>query len=146
MDATTAYAWSEKSLDNLAVPDAGDVLRRLVGGEQREEKCVGRRLSAREQVLARSTCRNGQRGSYALSALEGEVRRVLTAPHGTRNNTLHEAALKLGTLVGCGALDAVTVVQVLHDAALRRGLTPKEAEGTIASGLKYGIAHPREMK
>lgn len=82
---------------------------------------------------------------YVQTALDNEVLAVSRAMEGTRNDRLNEAAFKLGTLVGAGALDRGTVEADLYRAALASGLSGREAAVTIKSGLDAGTAHPREM-
>ncbi len=48
---------------------------------------------------------------YAQAALEGECEKLRTAQEGTRNNTLNNDALKLGTLIAGGELDQAMVDQ-----------------------------------
>jgi hypothetical protein len=80
---------------------------------------------------------------YGRAALEGELGRLLMAREGQRNEALNASAFALGQLVGGGHLDSGTVVDELLFAARRIGLGDIEAERTIASGLRAGIAKPR---
>lgn len=91
---------------------------------------------------------------YAQAALDGEVRRILSAPRpqirdgrrvvaGGRNNALHLAAFRLGQLAARGGLDAAAVWQQLTGAALAVGLRPAETRRTISSGWRAGLRHPR---
>jgi len=83
--------------------------------------------------------------AYVTRAIEGEAGRVALAPEGQRNHTLNAAAYSLGTLVGAGRLDPAAAAAALLTAAQRSGLTQREAEGTIASGLRSGMANPRKL-
>lgn len=83
-------------------------------------------------------------GAYGMAALKDEAYQVAYAPQGVRNHRLHHAAVRLGTLVGTGALDEADVCQVLAAAACDCGLANDEAQATIASGLAWGLSHPRE--
>ncbi len=91
--------------------------------------------------------RSGQRGTrYVWAAVQGEHDAVAAAREGTRNDRLHKAAVKLGSLVGAGVLPEEDARDALTLAAEKCGLPAHEAQGTITSGLTYGIAHPREMQ
>jgi hypothetical protein len=83
--------------------------------------------------------------AYAVSALDGEVARVMRAREGTRNHTLNVAAVKLGSLVGAGILDRREVEEQLTRAALACGLDAVETARTLRSGLGHGIANPRDV-
>ena len=80
---------------------------------------------------------------YALTALRGEVDRVLAARPGTRNDTLNHAAFALGQLTAAGVLPPRLAWDALASAAASIGLPPREAARTIASGLNSGTRKPR---
>jgi len=82
-------------------------------------------------------------GRYAQAALEAEVAAVRSAVDGTRNDQLCRSAFSLGQLAADGQLAAGVAVASLLEAALAAGLTEREAERTIASGLGAGFQHPR---
>lgn len=86
---------------------------------------------------------------YATAALDGELAAVVGAPVGARNETLHLASVRLGTLVGAGLLDEGDVSRALFEAAAMNGYVGDDGEAaarqTIRSGLQYGISHPREV-
>lgn len=84
-------------------------------------------------------------GKYAASAVAAELRRVAGARKGSRNATLRDAAISLGTLVGAGALDRDDVAGQLHAAAAQAGLGDHEVIATIQAGLAYGQARPRDL-
>lgn len=79
---------------------------------------------------------------YARAALVAEADRVVSAPVGTRNDTLNRAAFALGRFVGAGLLDAGDVVRELDAAARRAGLGRAEVRRTIRSGLTAGRRSP----
>ena len=83
--------------------------------------------------------------AYALRALDDECAQVATTPEGRRNDRLNRAAFAMGTLVGADALDARAAAARLLAAAQRAGLAEPEAMRTIASGLKAGVDHPRDL-
>lgn len=86
---------------------------------------------------------------YALAALDAETRAVATMGSGGRNARLNEAALKLGSLIGAGALSEAVVRAALMEAAGTCGLVSEDGEracdATISSGLKAGILNPRDL-
>ena len=82
---------------------------------------------------------------YAGAALDGEIAALLRTAEGSRNNALNVAAVKLGSLVGAGALPRQTVEAELTRAALAIGLTPTETAATIRSGLAFGASAPRQL-
>jgi hypothetical protein len=86
----------------------------------------------------------GQRGAgYAAAALRGEVQRVLDAAEGTRNHALNHAAFALGQLTAAGAVPVPLAYDALLAAARQAGLTAREADATIRSGLTSGARQPR---
>ena len=85
----------------------------------------------------------GSTTAYGRVALEGELEELGRAPVGTRNHTLNRCAFRLGRLVAGGELDETEVVAMLRVRAISRGLSPREVERTIASGLAAGLRHPR---
>jgi hypothetical protein len=87
---------------------------------------------------------DGERG-YAAAALRSECELVADCPPGSRNDTLNIAALKLGGLVGGGALDRDQVVEQLTVAGLASGLTSTEVAKTIGSGMGAGMRTPRDV-
>lgn len=80
---------------------------------------------------------------YGQRALESELGRLATAVEGTRNNTLVQAASRLGSLVGGREIELADVVNELLVVAQRIGLTEAEATATIESGVRLGLASPR---
>jgi hypothetical protein len=85
-------------------------------------------------------------GGWARAALDGEYDAVTNAPEGERNDTLNRAAFNLGQLVGADHLKENDVIEVLTQAAEYVGLDDRESIPTIRSGLKAGIAQPRDPK
>ena len=81
---------------------------------------------------------------YAQAALSGEMQAIMTAPEGTRNETLNQAAFNLGQLVAGGELDENLVYNALHSIAITSGLTESETTKTVRSGLESGKEHPRK--
>jgi hypothetical protein len=82
-------------------------------------------------------------GRYAEAALRGELRRVLDAPEGTRNDQLNKSAYALGRLVSAGILDRDSTAAVLEDAGQRIGLEAGEVRRSVASGLRAGTGARR---
>ena len=110
---------------------------------------VAQRSDATEVPMPARPAQADRLAAYAAAALEGECRRVATAPEGLRSDTLNRAAFSLGTLVGAGALDEGLVIDSLASAASaasrsgERPLGPREAMATIRSGLARGAERPR---
>jgi hypothetical protein len=99
---------------------------------------------------------NHRIGSYARKAVKNELQRIETskAPSrgpdgrkipGNQHDTLLSAAIKLGTLVGANLLAEQATAELLLQAAQARGIDDRHARQTIRDGLRYGIAHPREV-
>ena len=82
---------------------------------------------------------------YVWAAVQGEYDAVAAAPEGERNRTLHAAALKLGSLVGAGMLGEDDARDALLAAASTCRLPDHESRRTVGSGLRYGVAHPRQL-
>jgi Bifunctional DNA primase/polymerase, N-terminal len=83
---------------------------------------------------------------YALAALRREVEAVAAAPRGQRNTTLNRAAYSLGQLVASGVLDQAATVRLLAGAALAVGLSSREVECTLRSGMEAGMRQSRRMR
>ncbi len=85
----------------------------------------------------------GSSTPYGLAALTGELEELRSAPVGTRNHTLNRCAFRLGRLVAGGELSEAEAVATLRREATGRGLTLREVERTITSGLTAGRHLPR---
>ena len=79
------------------------------------------------------------------SAKDQQVRRIVSAPAGTRNTALYMSAQCLGQLVGGGELERAAVETALLGAAVTVGLSEVEAQKTIASGIDDGMTQPRRV-
>lgn len=88
-----------------------------------------------------------RRRNYGRKALDDEAARVAASPPGERNCNLNAAAFALGQIVGAdlGALSETEAVSGLLAAARAAGLPECEANRTIVSGIKAGMAHPRGL-
>jgi putative DNA primase/helicase len=75
---------------------------------------------------------------HALAVVRKQLRTVLAAPVGSRNDTLHRAAYVLGRLAGKGLVDEATARNALATAGRLVGLTEEEIKKTLQSGLKAG--------
>jgi len=84
-------------------------------------------------------------GAYARAALERVCGRVTLASQGTRNATLNSSAYSLAQFVATRQLSVDEVIDGLLVAASAVGLEIQESRRTIASGLRAGLAHPREL-
>jgi hypothetical protein len=110
------------------------------------EKFGYRLKPAKGPAMAPRPVRDG--GAYARAALEGEISAVASTRQGERNDRLNIAALKLGHLVGAGALSASDVESGLYAAAIANGLAGEDeraVRATIRSGLSAGIQQPRDI-
>lgn len=87
---------------------------------------------------------HGPRPRYVAAALADECRQVREAVQGTRNGQLNTSAVKLGRLVGAGLLEEDEARAELTAAARDAGLEPREIGRTISSGLRAGVATPRD--
>jgi Toprim domain len=82
---------------------------------------------------------------WASAALSDECNNIRNASPKQANDTLNHAAGALGQLIGAGALDRSQVEHALLGAALERKIPAQEAHATIASGLAWGTANPRDL-
>jgi hypothetical protein len=80
---------------------------------------------------------------YGMKALNDECNDLAHTPNGGRNHQLNRAAYLMGQLVAGGELTQSTVESELTDAALRSGLSERETEKTLRSGLDAGMREPR---
>ncbi len=80
---------------------------------------------------------------YATTALRGEIERVLAARPGGRNHALNAAAFALGQLVGGGVLPKHLAADALIAAGREIGLSERECEATVHSGMQAGLREPR---
>ncbi len=85
---------------------------------------------------------------YAAAAVRAEISALIAAPAGTRNDQLNRAAFSLGQLAAAGLLDEGQVAAALLRGADRSGLLAddgqRQCEATIRSGLRAGMANPRQ--
>ncbi|MEK6440901.1 bifunctional DNA primase/polymerase [Pseudonocardia sp. T1-2H] len=93
---------------------------------------------------------SGRRDRYLDGALRAETARVHQAPASQRNACLYVASVALGQLVAGGSLDETEARAVLLSAAARhlalRAYSRRQAEQTIASGLRAGAKRPRRIE
>lgn len=82
---------------------------------------------------------------YGETALRNECEAVANAPDGQRNHALNRAAFSLGQLVASGVIDEGYLRAELGAAARAAGLAEREIEKTIESGMKAGLAQPRQV-
>ena len=83
------------------------------------------------------------RRQYGQKSLAAELAELTGTGEGSRNHRLNQAAFSLGQLVSGGELDNGQVEAALRSAAVSIGLSSKEAELTIHSGLEAGRKEPR---
>lgn len=98
-------------------------------------------------IAPQLTSRNRLR-RYVWAAIKGEYEAIQACREGSRNDTLHASAVKLGTLVGAGVLSEADARDALL-AAVTDSPDPLprwEADRTITSGLQWGAKHPRQIE
>lgn len=80
---------------------------------------------------------------YTRKALDAECDSITYAADGDQNNTINVAAFNVGTLVGAGALTESNARDELLSACRRGNHPENRARPTIESGLRAGMAQPR---
>ena len=86
--------------------------------------------------------------AYVAAAVRNEIVAVVSAPKGTRHDTLLRAAVALGRLAAAGALDAGTVrAQLLAAAAVhdRDGFSAAEAARVVDDAFAWASTRPRRL-
>lgn len=83
--------------------------------------------------------------AYIQAVLDGELSKLAGKTEGERNKGLYHAALKLGSRVGAGLLARDKAEAELTAAGQKLGLTDKEIQATIKSGLDNGEKNPKPM-
>ena len=84
-------------------------------------------------------CGNDRRArAYAEGALKGAIRRVASAPPGTRNAALNASAFALSRFAVDGSLTAGEIAYALASAATAAGLDGRETAATLKSALAAG--------
>ncbi|WP_176026835.1 bifunctional DNA primase/polymerase [Brucella intermedia] len=81
---------------------------------------------------------------YVERAVQSELDDLAMEPMGNRNNRLNDAAFRLGTFVGAGALSESEARALLQDVARGWGRDFPRCCKTIDNGLKAGKMHPRQ--
>lgn len=94
----------------------------------------------------RRTIREGNSPRFADAALGYECQDVRVAKEGNRANQLFKSARNIGQLVGDNLISQSTVEAALLSAAVAAGLSEREAQAIIASGMTKGIAEPRSLQ
>ena len=82
--------------------------------------------------------------AWCDAVLRGELTTLLSARTGDRNATLNRCAFRIGQAIDAGGLDLGDVTARLTGAAQAIGLDHAEIGPTIDSGLKAGMAEPRQ--
>jgi hypothetical protein len=82
-------------------------------------------------------------GRWAAAAMESEIRSLLAAPIGSRNDALNRSAYNLGQIVGDGLLAENQVEAALVAIGYASGLDESEIAPTIRSGISAGKRNPR---
>ncbi|MBJ3774337.1 DUF3987 domain-containing protein [Acuticoccus mangrovi] len=76
--------------------------------------------------------------------MDAEIQQLAAAPVGEQNDRLNRAAFALGQLAGAGALSEGVARAALEEVA-DTWPNLRKSRGTIASGLKAGMAQPRDL-
>jgi hypothetical protein len=156
------YAIISNVLDRLAMLADGDDGGALAladwVAEQRADvlKAKARTTSAGAKEWTWDPCEpwNGtppdrRQSAYLHAAVTGETDKVAKTASGGRNNSLFEAALKMGSYVAGAGLDEPVVIAALQAAAVTNGLTAEDGvqsvRATIRSGLRAGKKNPRAV-
>jgi hypothetical protein len=86
--------------------------------------------------------------AWARTALQASCDELAAAGEGNRHNTLRDKAVRMGTMIACGWIDAAEVKRALHAAAVTCGQIDEYGEdhftATFADGLAYGARHPHD--
>ena len=143
--------WATMTSLSLAPPPLPDWLRALTSAtsanhatsDQVADVTAVTPLDRVRQRLAQPVVGNSER--YAARAIDAECDKVRGTANGERNHALNAAAYRLGRLVGAGLADQGTVEVQLRDAARACGLDDPELSLTLRSGLRAGMANPREV-
>ncbi|MFM9163388.1 MAG: AAA family ATPase, partial [Methylocystis sp.] len=135
------------SLDLCALKDTSYLpqLPEFLGNLIRKGKAVTAALAEVQEIrLQDNTPRNRGR-NYAAKALRTEAERLAGVIIGQRNNTLNEAAFRLGRFCAKQWVSEAEVTQKLIEACQENGLykeNGKEVLQTISSGLRAGRKAP----
>lgn len=84
-------------------------------------------------------------GASAQNLVVATIRRLESAPDGSRHATLRAAACTLGGVLAAAGMDRATAARLLLDAVLQAGgarVDQRNALSTIAWGLEKGAASP----
>lgn len=79
---------------------------------------------------------------YGAAALDAECRDLASTHEGGRNDKLNRVAFRIGQLICARHLSSASALSDLRHAAEACGLEKREAEQTIASGLRAGMDTP----
>lgn len=134
------YLAGRSSTDLPLAPFPYDLLEQAEAAKQ-----AAKPKPATTGAAAPSHALNGRLAKYIEAAVRNECAAVADCANGTRNVTLNNAALRLGHLVGAGALDRSVAEHELLAAAGACGLPEAEAVKTIRSGLAAGNREPADL-
>lgn len=110
-----------------------------------EIEAQGEKARPPAPVAAPGSAPAGEHAAYAQKAFSEELAALARTGEGNRNNQLNKSAKALGELIGAGVLERGAVEAGLLGTALSIGLTEKEAQATIRSGLEAGFQVPRQL-
>lgn len=101
-------------------------------------------LVARKEESAPAHLPSKPPEAYAAAAFARIIGEFSRAQEGERNEALNKAAFSLGQFIASDALSRSMCEISLRSTALALGLTPREADATIKSGIESGFSHPRQ--
>lgn len=129
-----AYRWVEQPDPNKIPPiaDAPAWLLELI-------------VRRHEPTTTTAPCGQVTNSAYVNAAVDRELADLASAPMGSRNNHLNDAAFCLGTFVGAGALPESEARALLQDVARGWGRDWSRCCKTIENGLAAGQRSPREI-
>lgn len=128
------YAWVDENLPIAPMP--GWILSLIGRG--------GKTTSPPPSAAPKTTVTKTPSPAYVEAALRGELAKLEHAVEGERNNQLNKSAFAFGRFVGTGLLDRGRVEAELTRVALAIGLTEREVQASIRSGIEAGMREPRE--
>ena len=140
------YAWNvDAHPDEVEIADAPAWLLERVADKPKESAPTVDPFLAFGQQVTNS-------GAYAEAALKREAEIIEAAATGQQENTLNAAALKIGSLVGAGALEYDNALDTLTEAGLRMANEPnrepwsrEQIAAKVEHGLRDGMATPRQI-
>ncbi len=86
-----------------------------------------------------------QTSNFFEEAISRCLSNLVMTSEGSRNNELNRQSFQLGTFVGAGVLPYKETHSMLVNIATSMGLSWKESNNTVTSGLQAGTQHPIQL-